>query len=513
MTTVRFFPLILKPYDADTSGASNYKTHCLSALGSRDRSISIWLTNYSRPLCVLHDSFDNPIMDLSWCKQPKPGLLACSMDGTVSYIEFEYKEVGRPLTREETSDFFMKKYNHDIDAFVPTALKNSSSQQMNIDMNGSQGGMMDQKMTLIKESSKFVENFDVLLAQEQREKQQMHSHHSLSQNSIQNESSFNNNTNMSTNSLTMTPSKQAMLVENQKQIERRLPDGRRRITPICVCKPGDFDTPMPFGSLNSFNKLGFAQTLGFGSSQDGSLISRAATEPSTIIIEKRDEKGDVVEVSPIKSIVYKPNYNGNSNSNDSKLSSTDVKAQVNEIPPATTITKTNSEPMDTSNNTNRIEIPQKAIQKQIEAQQISHIRTSKTVPSKTTSEPISKTTQSSAPTIATSSSTNPVNNNTTNVSSKSNQKVVNTSKANTSTISSSSSVTNNKIVSDINASKTLTPLNKMNTPLKSVISDSQRSQHGHYQLNNIDHQNFFNYLKPIEAITEKNLIKIVSMIF
>ena len=81
---------------------------------------------------MIHDSFDNPIMDLTWSKSPNPGLLACSMDGTVTYIEFDYKEVGRPLTREETSEFFMKKYNYDVNTSV--ALKNVSSMQFNTDM-------------------------------------------------------------------------------------------------------------------------------------------------------------------------------------------------------------------------------------------------------------------------------------------------------------------------------------------------------------------------------------------
>ncbi len=96
----RFFPLILKPTNSAADKSEN-KTHCLCALGSRDRSISIWLTNYSRPLCVIRDLFDNPIMDLSWSKSPNPGLLACSMDGSVSYIEFDYKEIGYPLSKNE----------------------------------------------------------------------------------------------------------------------------------------------------------------------------------------------------------------------------------------------------------------------------------------------------------------------------------------------------------------------------------------------------------------------------
>lgn len=78
------------------------KVYCVCALGSRDRSISIWQTKASRPLCVLHDLFDNPIVDLSWSKKPKPALLACSMDGTIAYVEFDYTEIGYPLTKQET---------------------------------------------------------------------------------------------------------------------------------------------------------------------------------------------------------------------------------------------------------------------------------------------------------------------------------------------------------------------------------------------------------------------------
>jgi hypothetical protein len=46
--------------------------------------------------------FDNPVMDLSWSKQPAPSLLACSTDGTIAYLQFDYEEVGRPLSKTET---------------------------------------------------------------------------------------------------------------------------------------------------------------------------------------------------------------------------------------------------------------------------------------------------------------------------------------------------------------------------------------------------------------------------
>lgn len=297
VTAVRFFPQILKPYETDSAAA--LKTHCLCALGSRDRTVSIWLTNYSRALCVIKDLFDNPIMDLSWSKSPSPGLLACSMDGTVSYLEFNYKEIGEPLTKEETEEFFMKKYNYNVNATI--ALKN---QPLNAQNNGSNLNARREN-----DSIKLIENLDVLLAQEQRQR-------SRQEQETKVQSSNENSTNLN-NSSSNTPGKNSQLTENHKQIERRMPDGRRRITPICISKPGEYDTPKPFVSLSSsFNKIGFASSIGF---EGNSITSKTATEQSTIIVEKRDEKNEIVEISPVKSIVYiKPSMASYQNSNSNE---------------------------------------------------------------------------------------------------------------------------------------------------------------------------------------------------
>lgn len=81
------------PHDAE-------KVHCLYAVGSRDNSLSIWLTMYLRPITVLYDLFESQIVDITWSKEPI-SLLCSSMDGTVAYIEFENNEIGYPLTRIE----------------------------------------------------------------------------------------------------------------------------------------------------------------------------------------------------------------------------------------------------------------------------------------------------------------------------------------------------------------------------------------------------------------------------
>lgn len=54
----RFNPNILKKVDSKTGKNVQY---CCVAIGSRDRSISIWFTSLKRPLVVVHDIFDDSV--------------------------------------------------------------------------------------------------------------------------------------------------------------------------------------------------------------------------------------------------------------------------------------------------------------------------------------------------------------------------------------------------------------------------------------------------------------------
>ncbi len=63
------------------------------------------------------------------------------------------------------------------------------------------------------------------------------------------------------------------------------------------------DTPKPFGSDSALEKMGFERSIGFGS-PESKFISKSATESSTIIVEKRDEMDEVVDCSPVKSVVW-----------------------------------------------------------------------------------------------------------------------------------------------------------------------------------------------------------------
>lgn len=81
-------------------GSPKTQQYCCCAIGSRDRSLSVWLTSLKRPLVVIHDLFTSSVLDLSWSSSGLH-LLACSWDGTVTCIEFTTEEIGKPLSMGE----------------------------------------------------------------------------------------------------------------------------------------------------------------------------------------------------------------------------------------------------------------------------------------------------------------------------------------------------------------------------------------------------------------------------
>ena len=83
--------------------------HGCIAIGSRDRSVSVWLTSLKRPLVVVHDLFNNSVLDLAWSEDGYT-LMACSLDGTCAYLSFTKKELGVQLGKEAINDMFVDLY-------------------------------------------------------------------------------------------------------------------------------------------------------------------------------------------------------------------------------------------------------------------------------------------------------------------------------------------------------------------------------------------------------------------
>lgn len=109
VTSVRFNSAIL------TQGApgSKQQRYCCLAMGSRDRSLSLWSTNLQRPMTVFNDLFQDSILDLSWSANGCI-LMACSSDGSVACIEFDKEELGTPLNNQEKHQLYQRIYGKDI---------------------------------------------------------------------------------------------------------------------------------------------------------------------------------------------------------------------------------------------------------------------------------------------------------------------------------------------------------------------------------------------------------------
>lgn len=101
---VRFNPNIL-------TEDSNFYT--LIALGSRDKSVSVWSTKNRRPTLVIHDLFQSSVLDLTWSKDGY-SLLGCSRDGTVAFIQFEPGEIGKTASEEAKMAYFQKLYGKSL---------------------------------------------------------------------------------------------------------------------------------------------------------------------------------------------------------------------------------------------------------------------------------------------------------------------------------------------------------------------------------------------------------------
>lgn len=54
-----------------TATATERSPSNICALGSQDRSVSIWMTKFNRPVCVAADIFDNNIYDIAWLVRDK----------------------------------------------------------------------------------------------------------------------------------------------------------------------------------------------------------------------------------------------------------------------------------------------------------------------------------------------------------------------------------------------------------------------------------------------------------
>lgn len=198
-----------KTNNKKSSLLANKIKYCCIAVGSRDRSISVWLTNQPRPLIVTHDLFESSVLDISWSKDGYR-LLACSQDGTVAAMVFSSNELGHKLTSDERQAHLQKLYGKSVNS-APTSRKPIIVEDPELI-----AAQVEEKQKITRE----------LLDQ--------HSSHSnnISQNGF---NGCESNTSMSGMSKGPT----------DRQIETFLPGGKRRITPLYI------QPSLPFNSTSN----------------------------------------------------------------------------------------------------------------------------------------------------------------------------------------------------------------------------------------------------------------------
>ncbi|KAI0209772.1 Protein HIRA [Lamellibrachia satsuma] len=237
ITVVRFNPNIM---GRKKKGSDKVLHYCCCAIGSRDRSVSIWLTALKRPLVVLHDLFTNSVLDISWSRSGMQ-LLCCSSDGTVAYMDFTPQELGTPLTLQEKDALQQQTYGKSVN-----------------------------------QSSHIIETPAMLgLQQPTREEQSQEPPPQLPQppsqlsqpavNASQSPGGIRRPEDVSLCSRSSTQ-------YSNKQIETRTKDGKRRITPIFLAPQPDLgDVPLPFSATSQPT---FSST----------------TEQSQIVVEKQQHE-------------------------------------------------------------------------------------------------------------------------------------------------------------------------------------------------------------------------------
>ncbi|NWU17031.1 HIRA protein, partial [Cephalopterus ornatus] len=246
VTVVKFNPKIFKKKQKNGSSTKSSCPYCCCAVGSKDRSLSVWLTCLKRPLVVIHELFDKSIMDISWTLNGL-GILVCSMDGSVAFLDFSQDELGDPLSEEEKSNIHQSTYGKSLAIMTEAQL-----------------------------STTIIENPEMLKYQQRQQQQADQKNASIREGSG---NAAAPKVASMVNGESLEDIRKNLL---KKQVETRTADGRRRITPLCIAQldTGDFSTAF-FNSIPISGTLSGSMMSSQSNQQLMSLDSNAANSLNT----------------------------------------------------------------------------------------------------------------------------------------------------------------------------------------------------------------------------------------
>ncbi|XP_017590456.1 PREDICTED: protein HIRA isoform X1 [Corvus brachyrhynchos] len=295
VTVVKFNPKIFKKKQKNGSSTKSSCPYCCCAVGSKDRSLSVWLTCLKRPLVVIHELFDKSIMDISWTLNGL-GILVCSMDGSVAFLDFSQDELGDPLSEEEKSNIHQSTYGKSLAIMTEAQL-----------------------------STTIIENPEMLKYQQRQQQQADQKNASIWEGSGN-----------------ATAPKVASMVNGEsledirknllkKQVETRTADGRRRITPLCIAQldTGDFSTAF-------FNSIPISGTLSgsmMSSQSNQQLMSLDSNTANSLNTSKPSVEPTAASIKPTDDAANKDGVNATSASAAPPASSSSVLTTPSKIEP------------------------------------------------------------------------------------------------------------------------------------------------------------------------------------
>lgn len=123
------------------------------ALGSQDRSVSLWRNHASRPLVVVQDLFEHSVMDLCWSTSGGH-LFAASYDGSIAVIVFQPEtELGLPCSAREREKLLSKYGPTKDDIDLPVSVADYVARE-----NAKAAKEKEEQLSSMMESSLFAEH-------------------------------------------------------------------------------------------------------------------------------------------------------------------------------------------------------------------------------------------------------------------------------------------------------------------------------------------------------------------
>ncbi|KZV52578.1 protein HIRA [Dorcoceras hygrometricum] len=184
------------------------------AIGSQDRTITLWTTASPRPLFVAKHFFAQSVVDLSWSPDGF-SLFACSLDGTVATFHFDANEIGHKLADTELDDLKRNRYG---DVMGRQGNLAETPAQLLLEVAATKKTTTKKKNVVVSENQTSVKPVGNLVATTKTSKI-----HLTDAKRIEDPISDQPNK--------VTPARKSSPV---KQKEYRRPDGRKRIIPEAV---------------------------------------------------------------------------------------------------------------------------------------------------------------------------------------------------------------------------------------------------------------------------------------